>query len=87
MCLPTHYIHVVSIAHLVVQRLIGITRQACTSGTARTYPESEGSSMTRSTRVALRGSRGASTIPLTKLFFGAPHKLLAGFDGDHHQAV
>jgi hypothetical protein len=28
-----------------------------------------------------------STIPLTKLFYGAPHKLLAGFDGDHHQAV
>jgi hypothetical protein len=29
------------------------------------YPESEGSSMTRSTRVALRDSRGVSTIPLT----------------------
>ena len=78
---------VVSTAHLVVRRLIGITRQARTSGTARTYPKSEGSSMTRSTRVALRGSRGASTMPLTKLFSGAPHKLLAGFDGDHHQAV
>jgi hypothetical protein len=38
-------------------------------------------------RVALRGSRGASTVPLTKLFSGALHKLLAGFDGDHHQAV
>ena len=58
-----------------------------TSGTARTYPESDGSSTTRSTRVALRGSRGASTMPLTKLFSEAPHKLLAGFDGDHHQAV
>ena len=56
---------VVSTAHLVVQRLIGITRQAHTSGTIRTYPESEGSSMTHSTRVALRGSRGVSTIPLT----------------------
>jgi hypothetical protein len=22
-------------------------------------------------------------MPLTKLFFGALHKLLAGFDGDH----
>jgi hypothetical protein len=44
--------------------------------------------MTRSTRVALRGSRGVSTIPLTKLFSGALHKLLAGFDGDiSHQAV
>ena len=36
-----------------------------TLGTARTYPESEGSSMTRSTRVALRVPRGESTIPLT----------------------
>ena len=78
---------VVSTAHLVVWRLIGITRQVRTSGTARTYPKSEGSSMTRSTRVALHGSRGASTMPLIKLFSEAPHKLLAGFDGDHHQAV
>ena len=80
-------VSVVSIAHLVVRRLIGITRQARTSGTARTYPESEGSSMTHSTRVALCGSRGASTIPLTKLFSGAPHKILVSFDGDHHQAI
>jgi hypothetical protein len=43
--------------------------------------------MTCSTRVALRGSGGVSTIPLTKLFSGALHKLLADFDGDHHQAV
>ena len=78
---------VVSTAHLVVRRLIGITRQARMLGTARTYPESEGSSMTLSTRVALRGSHGASTMPLTKLFFGAPHKLLAGFDRDHHKAI
>ena len=78
---------VVLIAHLVVRRLIGITHQARTSGTARTYPKSEGISMTRSIRVALCGSRKASTIPLTKLFSGAPHKLLAGFDGDHHQLV
>ena len=56
---------VVSTAHLVVWRLIGITRQAHTSGTVRTYPKSEGSSMTRFTRVALRGSRVVSTIPLT----------------------
>ena len=54
---------VVSTAHLVVRRLIGITRQARTSSTARTYPKSEGSSITHSTRVALRGSRGASTMP------------------------
>ena len=78
---------VVSTAHLVVQWLIGITCQARTSGATRTYPGSEGSSMTRFTKVALRGSRGASTMPLTKLFSEAPHKLLAGFDGDHHQAV
>ena len=78
---------VVSTAHLVVRRLIGITRQARTSGTARTYPESKGSSMTRFTKVALRDSRGASTSTPHKHFFGAPHKLLAGFDGDHHQAV
>ena len=38
--------------------------------------------MTRFTRVDLRGSRGASTIPLTKLFSEAPHKLLLGFNGD-----
>ena len=56
---------VVSTAHLVVRRLIGITRQAHTSGTARTYLKSEGSSMTRSTRVALHDPRGVSTTPLT----------------------
>ena len=78
---------VVSTAYLVVRRLIGITRQAYMSGTTRTNPDSEGSSMTRSTRVALHGSRGATTLPLTKLFSRAPHKLLAGFDGDHYQAV
>ena len=78
---------VVSTAHLVVRRLIDSTRQAHTLGTARTYPESEGSSMTRFTRVALRGSHRASTMPLTKLFSGAPHKLLADFDGDHHQTI
>jgi hypothetical protein len=39
------------------------------------------------TRVALYGSRRASTMPLTKLFSRALHKLLADFDGDHHQAV
>jgi hypothetical protein len=59
------YVPVVSTTHLVVQWLIGITRQAHTSGTARTYPESEDSSMTYLTRVALCGSHGVSTIPLT----------------------
>ena len=78
---------VVSTAHLVVQRLIGITRQAHTLGTMRTYPKSEGRSMTRSTRVALRGFHRASIMPLIKLFFEAPHKLLVGFDGDHDQAI
>ena len=63
--LPPSYVPVVSTAQLVFRWLIGITRQACTSGTARTYPESEGSSMTRSTKVALRDPRGVSTIPLT----------------------
>ena len=38
-CLPTRYIPIVSTAHLVVRRLIGITRQARTSGTVRTYPK------------------------------------------------
>ena len=56
---------VLSTAHLVVRRLIGITRQARTLGAARTYPGSEGSSMTRFTKVALRGSRRASIMPLT----------------------
>jgi hypothetical protein len=78
---------VVSTAHLVVRWLIGITHQACTSGIVRTYLTSEGGSMTRFTRVALHGSRGASTMPLTKLFSRATHKLLACFDGDHHQAI
>jgi hypothetical protein len=39
--------------------------------------------MTYFTRVALRGSRVASIMPLTKLFSAAPHKLLTGFDIDH----
>jgi hypothetical protein len=63
--LPPSYVPIVSTTHLMVRRLIGITRQARTSGTARTYPESEGSSMTRSIRVALRNPHGVSTIHLT----------------------
>ena len=60
-------VSVVSIAHLVVRRLIGITHQAHTLGTARTYPESEGSSTTRSTRFALRGSMGRAQCPSQSL--------------------
>ena len=56
---------IVSTAHLVVWWLIGITRQARMSGTTITYPKSEGSSMTCSTRVALRDPCRVSTIPLT----------------------
>ena len=56
---------IVSTAHLVVRRLICITRHAYTLGTARTYPKIEGSSMTRSTRVALCDPHGVSTILLT----------------------
>ena len=56
---------IVSTAHLVVRRLIDITRQARTSSAARTYPEGEGSSMTRFTKVAICDSRGVSTVPLT----------------------
>jgi hypothetical protein len=63
--LPPSYVLSVSTAHLVVRRLIGITRQTHTSGTARTYLTSEGSSMTCFTRVALRDSHGVSTILLT----------------------
>ena len=63
--MPLSYVPIVSTAHLVVRWLIGITCQACTSGTTRTYPKSEGSSMISSTRVALRDPRGVSTIPLT----------------------
>jgi hypothetical protein len=54
-----------STTHLVVWWLIGITRQTRTLGTTRTYPKSEGISMTRSTSVALRDPRGVNTIPLT----------------------
>ena len=74
------------------RRMVGTPRETRAQETraavyTRTYPETKGSSMTHSTRVALRGSRGASTMPFIKLFSGAPHKLFAGFNGDHHQAV
>jgi hypothetical protein len=63
--LPPSYIPVVSTAHLVVRQLIGVTCQVRTSGTARTYPESEGRSITSSTKVALHDFHGMSTFPLT----------------------
>jgi hypothetical protein len=63
--LPPSYVPVVSTASLMVRQLIGITHQAHMSATVRTYPESEGSLMTRSTRVALHNPCGVSTIPLT----------------------
>jgi hypothetical protein len=63
--LPPSYIPIVLTAHSVVQWLIGITRQARMLGTARTYLRSEGSSMTRFTRVALHDLHRVSTIPLT----------------------
>jgi hypothetical protein len=50
--------------HLVVRRLIGIHNRA--SQRRRKNHRKCGSSMTRSTRVALRDPRGVSTIPLTK---------------------
>jgi hypothetical protein len=74
---------VVSTAHLVVQRIIGITCQAHMLGTARTYPKSKGSSMTRSTSVALHGARGVSTVPLTNPSPEHRTSFLACFDGDH----
>jgi hypothetical protein len=52
--------------HFVVRRLIGITHRA--SQKAPQEPTIKcGSSMTHSTRVALRDPHGVSTIPLTKL--------------------
>jgi hypothetical protein len=50
--------------HLMVRRLIGIHNRALPKSTARTYRKC-GSSMTHSTRVALREPHGVSTIPLT----------------------
>ena len=64
-CLP-------NASHRYVDRSLGgsvanrcFTNLAHTLGVVRTYPESEGSSMTRSTRVALCDPHGMSTIPLT----------------------
>jgi hypothetical protein len=48
-----------------------------------TRPDHLSSFAPRSTRVALRGSCRPSTMPLIKLFSGASHKLLMGFNGDH----
>jgi hypothetical protein len=43
-------------------------------GHCKNLPTGEGSSMTHFNRVALHGSRGTSTMPLTKLFSRALHK-------------
>ena len=43
--------------------------------------------MTRSTSVALRGSRGVSTMPLTITSSEHHTIFFASFDEDHHQAV
>jgi hypothetical protein len=55
-------------------------------GHRKNLPTSEGSSMTRSTRVALRSSRKVSTIPLTITSPEHGIILFASFDEDHHQA-
>ena len=52
-------------------------------GHHKNLPTSEGSLMTRSTRVALHGSHGASTIPLTITSPKHRTRFLACFDGDH----
>ena len=56
-------------------------------GHRKNLPISEGSSMIRSTSVALRGSRGMSTVPLTNSSLEHCTSFLACFDGDHHQAI
>jgi hypothetical protein len=77
---------VVSTVHLVVWWLIGTT-PSLHVGCHKNLPTSESSSMTPSTRVALRGSRGVSTIPLT--ITSPEHRtiFLVCFDGDHHQVI
>jgi hypothetical protein len=55
---------IVSTVHLVVRQLIGTTPSPHV-GRRKNLPTSEGSSTTCSTSVALRGSRGVSTVPLT----------------------
>ena len=62
----TKLVPVVSIVHLVVQRLIDIHKPRPHVGRRKNLPTSEGSSMTRSTSVALCGSYGVSMVPLTQ---------------------
>jgi hypothetical protein len=52
-------------------------------GYRKNLPTIEGSSMTRSTRVALRGSCGASIIPLTITSLEHRTNFLACFNRDH----
>jgi hypothetical protein len=78
---------VVSTVHLVVSAAkwhhIKPTRWA----PQEPHRPSEGSSMTRSTRAALRGSRGESTTPLTITSSEHNTIFLACFNRDHYQAV
>ena len=63
--MPPSYVPVVSTAHLVVRRLRGVARISSTRWTPQEpHKPSDGSSMTRSTRVALHDPREVSTIPL-----------------------
>jgi hypothetical protein len=61
----TKLVPVVTTTHLVVRWLISVHKPSPHVGRRKNLPTSEGSSMTHSTSVALRGSRGVSTVPLT----------------------
>ena len=64
--LPPSYVLVVSTTHLVVRWLRGVARISSTCWTPQEpHKPSEGSSMTHSTRVPLRNTRGVSSILLT----------------------
>jgi hypothetical protein len=81
----TKLVPVMSTVQLVVLELIGTTPSS-SLGRCKNLPTSEGSSMTCSIRVALRGSRETSIIPLT--ITSPEHRTIffACFEGDHHQA-
>jgi len=56
-------------------------------GHRKNLPTSDGSSMTRSTSVALRSSHGVSTIPLTITSPEHHTIFFMCFDRDHHQGI
>ena len=58
---------VVSTIHLVVRWLIGISRQDRTSGNTRTYPKSEGSSMTPLLELLFAALAGQAQYPSQSL--------------------